>query len=245
MGTQTQSIDTVTDIPLDLPALDDSDIPEPVAQPVREPDIELPGKALQPQYEIYALAMASGQSLRKCTELAGFSWNWGWRVSRMASVRQRVSELLLEPEDKERVQLKISLIQIHHRLETEELPDWERKQLMDRVKVVMQHARLCGWLIDRKLTTRTSLDFGKMPRGEMAQMLGQYLQALDPDTAGRLKALAAGSTITVTATEAVTEATTEPVPSAVPTPGPDAVPDAVPPAALPLAPSGYRPARRR
>ena len=77
----------------------------------------------------------------------------------------------------------------------------ERANVELRLKLILAHAKLRGWIVDRRQVSRSTLDLGKLLEGDvrsagraqLMELFEQHLNQLQPGARARLRAIAAGA----------------------------------------------------
>ena len=153
---------------------------------------------LAPNHELFSAAVASGRSYRAAAKIAGFDENYGFRLMKVPAIRQRVEELLQEPAERIRASLESELLMLRHRAAESELSADERANVELRLKLVLAHGRLRGWIVDKKQINKATLDLSKLLGGKagalgLRQAFEEHLNQLDPGSRSRLRAIASGA----------------------------------------------------
>ena len=156
---------------------------------------------LAPNHELFSAAVASGRSYRAAAKIAGFDENYGFRLMKIPAIRQRVEELLQEPAERIRAGLESELLMLRHRAAESELSADERANVELRLKLVLAHGRLRGWIVDKKQINKATLDLSKLlareagtlGRAQLRQAFEEHLNQLDPGSRSRLRAIASGA----------------------------------------------------
>jgi hypothetical protein len=93
-----------------------------------------------------------------------------------------------------RAGLEVELIQLRNRAAGGDLTDADRADIELRLKLLLAHAKLRGWIVDRKQIASASTDLGRFSPEDMQANLEQYVDAMEPgarrEIETRLRALA-------------------------------------------------------
>jgi hypothetical protein len=147
---------------------------------------------LQSRQEQFAVLVASGLSYREAARRVGYNPDNSWRLMQSRAIRERVEELVREPDERVKAGIELELVMLRNRVADGDLTDAERSDIELRLKLALAHAKLRGWIVERKQVASAKLDFGKISRADFDAMLEQQLPALDPATRDRIKRIAAG-----------------------------------------------------
>ena len=71
---------------------------------------------------------------------------------------------------------------IRRRLAEGDVDSEERATLDLRIKALMAHAKLRGWIVDRKQVDKRSVDISLVSAEDLQSHLGEALDALEPGT---------------------------------------------------------------
>ncbi len=149
-------------------------MPTSVANPVGEVAV------LGQQRECFAALVAGGVSYRVAAERVGFSRDYGWDLMQEPAVRQRVTDLVQQPAELTRAGIEVELIQLRNRAAGGDLTDPDRADIELRLKLLLTHAKLRGWIVEKKQVARASIDFGRLNVEGMLADIGPLLDALEP-----------------------------------------------------------------
>ena len=69
-----------------------------------------------------------------------------------------------------------------------DLTDADRADIELRLKLLLAHAKLRGWIVDKKQVARASIDLGGLSPEDIQANLGQYLDALEPGARREIEA---------------------------------------------------------
>jgi hypothetical protein len=145
-----------------------------VANPVGEVAV------LGQQRECFAALVAGGVSYRVAAERVGFSRDYGWDLMQEPAVRQRVTDLVQQPVELIRAGLEVELIQLRNRAAGGDLTDADRADIELRLKLLLAHAKLRGWIVEKKQVARASIDLGRLSLEDLQSHVGQFLDVLEP-----------------------------------------------------------------
>jgi hypothetical protein len=149
-----------------------------------------PGKCLADDAELFCTLVAGGAQYTEAAERAGFVRDYGKMLIRRPDIRQRVEELIGEP-DKARLAAKywLAVIRTEEVIATESTPgsDSWRANMDLHLRALDKLARLHGWLVERKqvsqVTTRVTVD-----RNSLEAAIRADIERLAPGAIGRLEA---------------------------------------------------------
>lgn|SRR6185436_6489600 len=165
------------------------------------------------QREVMAALVAAGISYRKAAERAGFAADSGWDIMQDPRMQDRVRSLASDPIERVRAGIDADIMIIRRRLAEGDIDAEERATIDLRIKALMAHAKLRGWIIDRKQTQRVPADLSQISPEDLSAHLAGALDVLEPGARRAIedrlkavgsmrkkaKAIAAGKTVTVTA----------------------------------------------
>jgi hypothetical protein len=131
------------------------------------------------RHELFAVYVASGlsygepQGARASTRIIGF------RPMRMPSVRARVEELVSEPAERIRAGIDAEFLTLCNRVANEDLDAKGRRTSNSRLKLIMAHARYCGWIVERKQVAQTRLNLGCVSVEDLEARTARDLDVLE------------------------------------------------------------------
>jgi hypothetical protein len=135
---------------------------------------------LPPRHELFAVQVASGLSYREAARRAGFHEDNGFRLMQMPSVRARVGELVSEPSERIRAGIEAEFLMLRNRVANEDLNAEGRANVELRLKLIMAHARYCGWIVERKQVAQTRVDLGRVSMEDLDARIARDLDVLEP-----------------------------------------------------------------
>ena len=115
------------------------------------------------------------------------------------AIRRRVEELIEQPVERVRAGLEGELLMLRHRAAESELTEEERANVELRLKLILAHAKLRGWIVDRRQVSKASIDVSKLlhrasgaaDRAQLLEAFAGMLNQLQPGARKRLEAIAA------------------------------------------------------
>jgi hypothetical protein len=149
---------------------------------------------VQSRHEQFAVLVASGLSYREAARRAGYNPDNSWRLMRTQAIQDRVAELVREPEERVRAGIELELVMLRNRAANGDLTDADRADIELRLKLLLAHAKIRGWIVNKREVKKASLSlFGKLSRAEMHEMLLEQLSELSPGERARIEAIASGA----------------------------------------------------
>jgi hypothetical protein len=89
---------------------------------------------------------------------------------------------------------------LRHRAAESDLGADERATVELRLKLILAHAKLRGWIVEKKQVQKATLDLGKLEgkagaagRAQLMEAFERHLNALAPGARTRLRAIASGA----------------------------------------------------
>jgi hypothetical protein len=79
-----------------------------------------------------------------------------------------------------RAGIEVEMIQLRNRAAAGDLTEADRADIELRLKLLLAHAKLRGWIVDRKQIARASIDLGRLGLENMHAEIGPFLDALEP-----------------------------------------------------------------
>jgi hypothetical protein len=73
-----------------------------------------------------------------------------------------------------------------------DLTDADRADIELRLKLLLAHAKIRGWIVDKKQIAKATLHLGRVSRADLQAMLLDQLNQLAPGGRARIEAIAAG-----------------------------------------------------
>ena len=137
---------------------------------------------LTDQREAFCALVASGISYRKAALRCGWTEDYGWTLMQETALADRVRELSLDPVERVRAGIEGDLIIMRRRVAEGDVDSEERATLDLRLKLLMAHAKLRGWIVDRKQVDKRSVDISLVSAEDLQSHLGEALDALEPGT---------------------------------------------------------------
>jgi hypothetical protein len=147
---------------------------------------------LPPEQELFAVYVASGLSYREAAREAGFHEDNGFRLTKIPSVRARISELIAEPAERVRAGIDAEFLILRNRAANEDLDAEGRANVELRLKLVMAHARYRGWIVSKTHVAQVSASL-RVNRAELDAAIAQDLELLDPSARKQLERIAQGT----------------------------------------------------
>jgi hypothetical protein len=135
---------------------------------------------LTDQEQLFCALVASGISYRTAAEQAGWEKTYGWQKMNVPRIREHVQALAADPVERVRNGIEADIMMIRRRLAEGDVDGEERATLDLRLKACMNHAKLRGWIVDRKQTQRVSVDLSAISQEDMSAHLAGALDALEP-----------------------------------------------------------------
>jgi hypothetical protein len=150
---------------------------------------------VQSRHEQFAVLVASGLSYREAARRAGYNPDNSWRLMQTRAIRDRVAELVREPEERVRAGIELELVMLRNRAANGDLTDADRADIELRLKLLLAHAKIRGWIVDKKQIAKATLQLGTVSRADLQGMLLDRLNQLAPGERARLEAIAAGEDV--------------------------------------------------
>ena len=151
-------------------------------EPYREIAVVLP-----PEHEMFAVHVASGRSYRESARLAGFHEDNGFRLMQMPAVRDRVEELVNQPQERIRAGIDAEFLMLRNRAADQDLDAEMRANIELRLKLVMGHARYLGLIVEKKQVAHATLNLGNVSRAAIRAEAGRMLDELEPGARAELQ----------------------------------------------------------
>ena len=104
---------------------------------------------VQSRHEQFAFLVASGLSYREAARRAGYNPDNSWRLMQTPGIRDRVEELIKEPEERVKAGIELELVMLRNRAANEDLDAEGRANVELRLKLALAHARYCGWIVNK------------------------------------------------------------------------------------------------
>jgi hypothetical protein len=142
----------------------------------------------QLQHEQFAVLVASGLSYREAARRAGYNPDNSWRLRQTPAIRERVEELVREPDARVKAGIELELVMLRNRVADGDLTDADRADIELRLKLLLAHAKLRGWIVDKKQVAKLSASV-RLDRAELAAALEADLERLAPGATGQLARL--------------------------------------------------------
>ena len=150
---------------------------------------------INPAYEVFAAEVAMGMPLCDAAASAGFSEVYGQDLLKRDDVKQRVQEILaaraLEGTPP-KAWIEAQMVMQYRRVSSGVPDDALARQVTTSVGVLMNLAKLKGHIIDKSSKLSAKIDLTKLPRAQVAKMIGSALGELSPDAQRRIQAIQAG-----------------------------------------------------
>jgi hypothetical protein len=143
---------------------------------------------LPPEHELFAAYVASGLSYRESARRAGFHEDNGFRLTKMPAVRARIDELVREPEERVRAGIDAEFLMLRNRLANGDLDAEGRANVELRLKVITEHARYRGLIVEKKQIARASINLGRVQPEELDARVASLLDDLDPSARRNIEA---------------------------------------------------------
>jgi hypothetical protein len=148
---------------------------------------------LEPSHELFACEVASGVSLKDAAVTAGFSEYYGTDLLAKDSVRRRISELLAQRSAEgfpPCTWIEAQMVAQYRRLATLPPPDEETRAASSAaVGVLMNLAKLKGYIVDKSSKLSAKVDLGKIPSHQVREVFASRLNDLSPGARAQLEAL--------------------------------------------------------
>jgi hypothetical protein len=81
---------------------------------------------------------------------------------------------------------------LRNRAANGDLTDADRADIELRLKLLLAHAKIRGWIVDKKQIAKATLHLGRVSRADMQAMLLDQLNQLAPGERARIEAIASG-----------------------------------------------------
>lgn len=129
--------------------------------------------------ESFAALVAAGVSYRAAATRVGLSADYGWDLMQHPGVRQRVIDLAAQPGERIRAGIEAELLILRNAAAAGELTADQRADIQLRFQLLIGHAKLRGWIVDRKQVQRTTTTVD-ISTEDMRIHLAEFLDSLDP-----------------------------------------------------------------
>ena len=137
------------------------------------------------RHEQFAVLVASGLSYREAARRAGYNPDNSWRLMQTPAVRERVEELVREPDERVKAGIELELVMLRNRAAVGDLSDADRADIELRLKLLLAHAKLRGWIVDKKQVSKLSVGL-RVNRAELETAVAADLERLAPGALDRL-----------------------------------------------------------
>jgi len=157
---------------------------------------------LSTQHEMFAISFASGASIEKSAEMAGFAPFYGYQLASNPQIKIRVSEIIELKRDEglaNRLWIEAQMVSIVLKTaqdEPAEIKDgheirpYRAANLQLAATVLMNLARFKGYIVDRSTKLTGKVDLGKLPPSQLTAAFADRLDNLSPGARAKLKAIA-------------------------------------------------------
>ena len=149
---------------------------------------------VESRHEQFAFLVASGLSYREAARRAGYNPDNSWRLMQSRAIRERVEELVSEPEERIRAGIELEMVMLRNRAADGDLTDADRSDIELRLKLLLAHAKLRGWIVEKKQVSRANVSIrGAIGnRAQFDALMAEVMADLAPAQRARLKRIAAG-----------------------------------------------------
>jgi hypothetical protein len=147
---------------------------------------------VQSRHEQFAVLVASGLSYREAARRAGYNPDNSWRLMQTRAIQGGVEELVRQPEERVKAGIELDLVMLRNRAANGDRSDAERADIELRLKLLLAHAKIRGWIVDRKPIAKATLHLGRVSRTDLQGMLLDQLNQLAHGERARIEAIAAG-----------------------------------------------------
>lgn len=139
-----------------------------------------PVDILSEQEESFAALVAAGFGYRAAALKAGWDKDYGWDKAQVPRIKARIAGLVLDPVERVRAGIDADLLMMRRRAAAGDMDAEERANMELRLKLLMSHAKLRGWIVDRKQIDKRSVDLSLVGSAELQEHLSGVLDTLEP-----------------------------------------------------------------
>ena len=129
---------------------------------------------------IAAALVAAGFGYRAAALKAGWDKDYGWDKAQVPRIKARIAGLVLDPVERVRAGIDADLLMMRRRAAAGDMDAEERANMELRLKLLMSHAKLRGWIVDRKQIDKRSVDLSLVGSAELQEHLSGVLDTLEP-----------------------------------------------------------------
>jgi hypothetical protein len=116
---------------------------------------------VQSRHEQFAVLVASGLSYREAARRAGYNPDNSWRLMQTQAIQDRVAELVREPEERVKAGIELEFVMLRNQAANGDLSDADRAVIELRLKLLLAHAKIRGWIVDKKQIAKATLQLGE------------------------------------------------------------------------------------
>ena len=139
-----------------------------------------PANILTEQEEAFASLVAAGFPYSISAVKVGWVKDYGWDKAQSPKIKARIAGLVLDPVERVRAGIDADLLMMRRRAAAGDMDAEERANMELRLKLLMSHAKLRGWIVDRKQIDKRSVDLSLVGSAELQEHLSGVLDTLEP-----------------------------------------------------------------